>query len=714
MKNDYTYIMNCLTGKRYFRKLPLMPALLCICILLLSGCRGELPVLNSEKEYVTYPAATQTIKGFFLLNEGNMGSNKCTIDYFNYQEGYYLRNIYPESNPDVVKELGDVGNDIQIHDGKLYAVVNCSNLVEVMDVRTARHLGSVNIPNCRYITFNGDKAYVSSYAGPVQIDPEARPGKIVEFDTRTLQITREVTVGYQPEDLVITNGRLYVANSGGYRFPNYDRTVSVVDLNSFKVVNTIDVAINLHRMELDKYGRIYVTSRGDYNGIGSDVYIIDSKTETVAGSLGVSANEMHLCGDSLYIIGSEGNNQQQDNHVSYTLYDISLDKVVSSNFITDGTDREIKLPYGLAVNPETKEIYLTDATDYVTPGYLFCFSPEGKMKWKVRTGDIPAHIVFTTENFYYGYNGELPDTPEDNHSPYITKVLDFLPAPGQFVNTSPSYTAGDTQETMNQKAFKAIGENRRGLVSLGGFGGYIVVGFDHTIENKSGLRDFRVIGNAFSNGAGGGSYEPGVVMVSHDSNGNGLPDDEWYEIAGSAHQPDFTETWYGKAQAAGNDVTTHYNYEITYYRPEQEPSGSTEEKEYIHWTDNLGREGYIPKIIYHTQPYYPQWITAEKLTFKGTCLPQNAINEGTADQAYHVLYPFSYGYADNAPYNTAEACIDIDWAIDVSGNKVNLPGVDFIKIYTGVNQVNGWIGECSTEVSGIEDLHILGEKIETR
>lgn len=344
----------------------------------LFGCREELPVLDSEKEYITYPTDPQTIEGFFLLNEGNMGSNKCTIDFFSARGGYYLRNIYPESNPSIVKELGDVGNDIQIHDGKMYAVVNCSHFVEVMDVSTAKHLGSVDITNCRYITFNGDKAYVSSYAGPIQIDPEARPGKVVEFDTNTLQITREVVVGYQPEDMVISNGRLYVANSGGYRYPNYDRTVSVIDLESFQVVNTIDVAINLHRMEMDSRGNIYVISRGDYYGNSSDIYVIDSATETVTGNLGVSASQMWIDDDLLYIISSEWSYTDTDNKVSYLIYDTAQGKVVSENFITDGTEADIRMPYGIAVNPETKEIYVSDATDYVTPGYLYCFSPEGK------------------------------------------------------------------------------------------------------------------------------------------------------------------------------------------------------------------------------------------------------------------------------------------------------------------------------------------------
>lgn len=369
-------------------------------VVLTTGCRKEIPMIRSEVDYVTMPTAPERIEGFFLVNEGNMGSNKCTIDHFDARTGGYQRNIFPESNPGVVKELGDVGNDIAIHDDRLYVVVNCSNLVEVMNVHTAEHIGSVTIPNCRYIVFDGDRAYVSSYAGPVQIDPEARPGKVVEIDTRTLTITREVVVGYQPEEMVITGGRLYVANSGGYRYPNYDRTISVVDLESFEVVNTIDVAINLHRMELDRFGRIYVSSRSDYYGTGSDIYVVDVATERVIGRLGLAASEMCIDDDRLYVISTEWSYTSNSNEVSYAVYDTAEERIVSRSFITDGTEKQIALPYGLAVNPETKEIYVCDATNYVTPGYLYCFTPGGELKWRVRTGDIPAHIAFSEEPYY--------------------------------------------------------------------------------------------------------------------------------------------------------------------------------------------------------------------------------------------------------------------------------------------------------------------------
>ena len=113
----------------------------CLILCFLSGCRQELPMIRSEVEYVIMPSDPQSVEGFFLVNEGNMGSNKCTIDHFDARTGSYFRNIYPERNPDVVKELGDVGNDIGIYGNRLYVVVNCSNFVEVMNVHTAEHIG---------------------------------------------------------------------------------------------------------------------------------------------------------------------------------------------------------------------------------------------------------------------------------------------------------------------------------------------------------------------------------------------------------------------------------------------------------------------------------------------------------------------------------------------------------------------------------------------
>lgn len=359
----------------------------------LPGCR--------KAETIVPPTTTPVdeggqgpIKGFFLLNEANMGSNKASIDYYDYGSGIYHKNIYPSRNPNVVKELGDVGNDIQIYGGKLYAVINVSNLVEVMDVETAKHIATIAIPNCRYITYDKGYAYVSSYAGPVQIDPNARLGYVARVDTTTLTVKDTCVVGYQPEEMAIRNNKLYIANSGGYRVPNYDNTISVIDLNTFQEIKKIPVAINLHRLKLDAQGNIYVTSRGDYRNIKSNTYIIDA-ADQVAKTLDVAASNLTILGDSAYVYSTEWNHSTGKNTITYGIIDTKKQQLVSSNFIKDGTEKKIKIPYGIAVNPETREIYVTDAANYVIPGRLYCFKPDGTYKWDVETGNIPAHFVFT-------------------------------------------------------------------------------------------------------------------------------------------------------------------------------------------------------------------------------------------------------------------------------------------------------------------------------
>ena len=127
------------------------------------------------------------------------------------------------------------------------------------------------------------------------------------------------------------------------------------------------------------------------------------------------------------------------------------------------------------------------------------------------------------------------------YSPYLSKVYDFCPAPGQFVNTMPEYEEGDTKETILKKVEENISGTNDVMISLGGYGGYVIFGFDHTVINVKGKKDFMILGNSFYSDLPeyqekkGGSCEPGIVMVSFDTNLNGLLDDEWYELAGSEY-----------------------------------------------------------------------------------------------------------------------------------------------------------------------------------
>ena len=300
------------------------------------------------------------------------------------------------------------------------------------------------------------------------------------------------------------------------------------------------------------------------------------------------------------------------------------------------------------------------------------------------------------KKFLFGTIFTMAIMPAFAASPYLSRVYDYCPAPGQFINELPEYEAGDTRASILEKVAENLcGDERPGMISLGGFGGYVIVGFDHPVVNVSGEYDFKLLGNAFAaeSAARGGSCEPGAVMVSVDSNGNGLPDDEWWELAGSEYaKPD-----------------TKHNYQITYYKPDDDhvadpdPSNSAiADRKYVRWTTNYSDEpeGYIQKVTFHTQPYFPLWIDAAELQFSGTRIPNNAeLISGT-----YFLEFMDYGYVDNRP-NNSDPGFNIDWAVDAEGNTVTLSHIDFIKVYTAVNQQCGWIGETSTELCGGIDLH---------
>lgn len=249
-------------------------------------------------------------------------------------------------------------------------------------------------------------------------------------------------------------------------------------------------------------------------------------------------------------------------------------------------------------------------------------------------------------------------------STYVTQLFSYNPAPGQLINT----TAG------NADAAKTVLNGNQGLVTLGAYGGSLVVGFDHTVINRENQDDFIIYNNAAT-----GFAEPGVVWVMADDNRNGQPDDTWYELAGAAQNlPGYSR-----------------NYAITYTRP-----GSATAD--VPWTDNRGNKGSVKTNTYHQQAYYPDWITTNTYTLTGTLLPSSNIND--TNPTYITSNAFTFGYADSTPGGDK---MDIANAIDAQGNKVALKGIDFVKIQTGIAYNLGWLGELSTEVKGVADLSLV-------
>ena len=296
-------------------------------------------------------------------------------------------------------------------------------------------------------------------------------------------------------------------------------------------------------------------------------------------------------------------------------------------------------------------------------------------------------------------NPKPDDEPGDNpansgNQAYANKVYEWMPAPGQFINDETGGVEWPDNMTAEQACERALEKlNKQYTVSLGAFGGYIVVGFDHHIFATQNDYEIGVLGNAFES-ASGSSNEPGIVYVMKDANGNGLPDDVWYELCGS---DTFSES-------------TIRDYEVTYYRPEG-PQQS------VHWEDNQGEQGEIKYIgTFHSQPtYYPVWIKEKQYTLSGTRVKSRTFfNSETGNWSNPA---FDWGYADNRGSDNIEFMLPncnrfkISNAIDANGNSVKLDYIDFVKIQTGVNASAGHLGEISTEILGVLDLTFKAESL---
>ena len=377
---------------------------LAIALVAAAGCRKEdtlrfLPGENGEpSDYEVVDAAVNASaepSGIYLVNQGNQGSNKARLDFLNFHNGFYIRDVFTEYNPEVVKGLGDTGNDVQVYKGKVFVVVNGSHKVEIMDAYSMKRLAQVDVPNCRFIAFDGNCAYVTSYVAKDKETLKTQKGALYRIDLDTYKVTGQVTVGYQPEQLVIRDGKAYVANSGGY-VAGYDDTVSVVDLKSMKVEYDIKVAINLGLMLVDAEGTIWVSSQGNFSDVSSTLNYLVKKGDKyeLGGSVNVPVSSMALAGDKIYVIGSTYTPPAWALTTTYNIVNAKTRKLESGSFITDGTESGITTAFTVTVNPGNGDIYVTDAKDYVSSGTLHCYTGSGKHKWSVRTGDIPGRIAF--------------------------------------------------------------------------------------------------------------------------------------------------------------------------------------------------------------------------------------------------------------------------------------------------------------------------------
>ena len=399
-------------------------------VLALTACNTKELIPSRDKsldgQKVDILDTGNSVAKLFVLNEGGMGSNNASLDFMRFSDGKYVNGAFKLMNPEIGAGLGDVGNDIAVIGNEVWIVVNNSGLVEVISASNETEIAAIAVPTPRNIAFDGKYAYVTSWAGAYvhglyddygnikMMDYLNPKGRVYRIDLKTKKIIDSVEVGYQPEGVAYYDGRIYVANSGGIssQIPPlyaYDNTVSILDASSFKVVQTVEVAVNLKNVYSDGKGVIYVTSLGDYwaNHTGlfyfyaSDPTVVKKagKNQQKPGDLQVSCS--FGGGDTVYCIGTKDEfdwSAQHDYYVwSFSIVDNSTDrgKIVIYPQELHGT------PYGLGVVEYNgfgggHYMFVGDAGDYFNPGTVSCYQLEfgnGERLWTVKAGVCPGHFA---------------------------------------------------------------------------------------------------------------------------------------------------------------------------------------------------------------------------------------------------------------------------------------------------------------------------------
>jgi len=342
-------------------------------ILLASSCHKDKIAPTPDK-----PVAQRA--GIYVLNQGGAGHNNSTLTYYDYTTKNLVADQFAAANSST---LGDVGNDLGIYGSKMYIVVNNSAAIYVTNAKTAKQIKKITLNQPRSIVFNKNYAFVTSYDGTVSV-----------IDTASLAITKTITVGADPEQMAIADGKLYVANSGGLLYPAPPaNTLSVIDLNTLTEIKKITVQVNPIALAADNYDNVYVLSLGDFVSIPAGMTVVDAKTDEIKSKPTVSLGynvPIYAQGDYVYYPTTTDNTTYQ-----IAAYNTKTQTLASANFITDGT--VITTPYTISGDPLTGEIFIGDAKDYSSDGSVVAFDKTGKKEYSITTGISPGKIVLVNK-----------------------------------------------------------------------------------------------------------------------------------------------------------------------------------------------------------------------------------------------------------------------------------------------------------------------------
>lgn len=314
-----------------------------------------------------------------------MGHNNASIDVLDFETGTYTADVYTIANPTTVLELGDVGNDLVIAGDRMYAVVNGSHKVQVVDANTCVDIAKIDVNSPRAAVVVGENLYVSSWVGG-----DNNLGSVVKIDLTTNQVVGSVAVGIHPERMAVSGNKLYVASSQDYVTQQYDDRLFVVDIPTFTVDGFIRAGINQTDVQLGADNKLYVVSAGNYADVASSIYVVDLQANNHVSHIDMPVTKLALYQNQAYVLASTYDANWQP---SYSIKKLNLTTKAVSDFDILGSNQFVT-PYAIVVDPADGTVYVSDARDYTSSGRVMAFDAAGNRLATYSAGVCPGHFAF--------------------------------------------------------------------------------------------------------------------------------------------------------------------------------------------------------------------------------------------------------------------------------------------------------------------------------
>jgi len=309
--------------------------------------------------------------GVFIVDEGNFKSGNGSLSFYSYDSSKIFNDVFLSANN---RPLGDVPNAMAIKGDQAYIMVNNSGKIEVINPTTLKSTTTITgLISPRNISFVNDyKAYVSSlYSDSVAI-----------INLTTKSISGYINIRRTSETIGVIGSNAYISNwTGGHE-------IMVISTLSDKVIDSIAVGKEPESMVFDRNGILWVLCNGGYDRqTFAELDQINTATNSVIKKLVFPTKEaspsclkIDGTGQTLYYI---------DNGVRQI--DFAATEIPSTTFIIQQPGQYF---YKIVINPINSDVFITDAVDFIQPGYLLLYDRTGKFVTKQKAGIIPGSMCF--------------------------------------------------------------------------------------------------------------------------------------------------------------------------------------------------------------------------------------------------------------------------------------------------------------------------------